>query len=96
MASGIFIDSRINADWLANFVQTNVYNVLLETNTKIPQTDAGMNILKTVMTQSLQQGVVNGYLAPGALEHHRLRDAQLRRRIAARILHLCPPCCLPA
>ena len=64
MSSGIFIDSRINADWLANYVQTNLFN-LLYTEPKLPQTDQGMGLMKANMTASLQQGVVNGYLAPG-------------------------------
>lgn len=65
MSNGNFIDSRINADWLANYVQTNAFNFVAGLATKLPQTDAGMNLLKTNMSQSLQQGVVNGYLAPG-------------------------------
>ena len=64
MANGTFIDSRINADWLANYIQTNAFNLLVS-NPKIPQTDAGMSLLKANMTASLQQSVVNGYIAPG-------------------------------
>ena len=65
MCNGTFIDSRINADWLANYVQTNAFNFVAGLPTKLPQTDAGMNLLKTNMTQSCQQGIVNGYGAPG-------------------------------
>ena len=64
MASGTFIDSRINADWLANYVQTNVFNLLL-TLPKVPQTDDGMTLLTNVMHASMVQAVTNGYLAPG-------------------------------
>ena len=64
MSSGTFIDSRINADWQANYAQTNVYN-FIRSQPKVPQTDKGMGLIATVIAQSLQQGVVNGYLAEG-------------------------------
>jgi len=64
-ASGIFIDSIYNADWLANQIQTNVYNLLYQSPTKIPQTDAGSNLIANQIEAACQQGVNNGYLAPG-------------------------------
>jgi len=65
MANGWFIDERLNLDWLQNFVQTNVYNFLYQSPTKVPQTDAGMNKLVNVVNQSCAQAVVNGIAAPG-------------------------------
>ncbi|MDR3488812.1 MAG: DUF3383 family protein [Bradyrhizobium sp.] len=65
MGNGNFIDSRINADWLANYVQTNAFNFIAGLPTKLPQTDAGMNLLKNNVTASMEQGIDNGYLAPG-------------------------------
>ncbi|WP_158810465.1 DUF3383 domain-containing protein [Beijerinckia sp. L45] len=64
MVNGNFIDSRINADWLANYVQTNLFN-LYTTMNKVPQTDAGTGLQKANITASMQQGIVNGYLAAG-------------------------------
>lgn len=64
MASGIFIDQRINADWLADYIQVNTYNVLLA-QPKVPQTDKGMGILAAAMAASCQQAVANGYAAEG-------------------------------
>ena len=64
MVNGNFIDSRINADWLANYVQTNLFNLYMALP-KVPQTDAGVNLQKANITASMQQGVVNGYLAAG-------------------------------
>ena len=64
MCNGNFIDSRINADWLANFVQTNLFN-LYTSLPKVPQTDAGTNLQKANITASMEQAVTNGYLAPG-------------------------------
>lgn len=64
MVNGNFIDSRINADWQANYAQTNLFN-LYTTQNKVPQTDEGVTLQKANLTASLQQGVTNGYLAPG-------------------------------
>jgi hypothetical protein len=65
VASGHFFDEIVGVDWLANYIQTNAYNQLLTTPTKIPQTDSGMNILATGIEASCQQGVANGLLGPG-------------------------------
>jgi hypothetical protein len=63
--SGQFVDTIIGVDWLASYVQTNLYNVMYGSTTKIPQTDAGNNILATSIEGSCQQAVDNGLLAPG-------------------------------
>ncbi len=42
------------------------FNYLAQTNTKVPQTEPGMNGLKAAYTTVLQQFVTNGELAPGA------------------------------
>lgn len=63
-ASGQFIDTVWGADWLANQIQTNVFNVLLSAP-KVPQTDPGVHQVLTGIAAACQQGVVNGYLAPG-------------------------------
>lgn len=65
VASGQFIDTIWNVDWLAGQIQTNVFNQFLTTTTKIPQTDAGMQQISTGVSAACQQGVVNGALAPG-------------------------------
>jgi len=65
MASGIFFDERHNTDWLANRIQTDLFNVLYTSGTKIPQTNQGIHILVTTVTNALNQGVVNGMIAPG-------------------------------
>lgn len=64
-ASGDFIDTIVGTDWLKATVQTNLYNALYTSTTKIPQTDAGMNQLGTVIESALIQGVSNGLLGPG-------------------------------
>lgn len=63
--SGQFTDTVIGADWLAGQIQTNVFNVLFGSPTKIPQTDAGMGQLVAAAIAACQQAVINGYAAPG-------------------------------
>lgn len=65
MASGYFFDVIQGTDWYTNYVQTNLFNALVQAPTKIPQTDPGMNILKSVMDASAEQAVTNGLVAPG-------------------------------
>ena len=65
MAGGYFFDERHGMDWQANRIQTDVFNVLYQAPTKIPQTDAGVHILVATVTNSLIQGVTNGLIAPG-------------------------------
>ena len=64
-ASGQFIDTIIGSDWLKSAIQTNVYNILYQSATKIPQTDSGMHQLATAIESACAQGVTNGLLAPG-------------------------------
>ncbi|MGF6837064.1 hypothetical protein QF001_000931 [Paraburkholderia youngii] len=63
--SGIFIDSVYNAIWFRNRVQSDLYNALYLSPTKIPQTDAGNQILAGTIESSCAAAVNNGYLAPG-------------------------------
>lgn len=63
--SGQFVDTVIGLDWLASYVQTNLFNVLYGTGTKIPQTDAGNAILAASLEGSLDQARNNGLLGPG-------------------------------
>lgn len=65
VASGQFLDTIWNVDWLAGQIQTNVFNQFFTTPTKIPQTDAGMQQIGTGVSAACQQGVVNGALGPG-------------------------------
>jgi hypothetical protein len=63
--SGQFIDTIIGVDWLRTQIQTNIFNILLGSTTKIPQTDPGVNQLVNGASTACGQGVVNGLLAPG-------------------------------
>ena len=63
--SGIFIDSIYNSIWFRNRIQTDVYNLLYQSTTKIPQTDAGNALIATTIEAVCAAAVNNGYLAPG-------------------------------
>ncbi|MEH3452364.1 DUF3383 family protein [Phytobacter diazotrophicus] len=65
MANGDFFDERHGLDWLQNYVQTSLYNLLYTSTTKIPQTDAGVTRLLTNVEQSMDQAVTNGLVAAG-------------------------------
>lgn len=65
MSNGDFFDERHGLDWLQNYVQTNLFNLLYTSTTKIPQTEAGITRLLTNVEQSLDQAVSNGLVAPG-------------------------------
>lgn len=64
-ASGTFVDIVTGTDWLAVTLQNSLYNLLYTSVTKIPQTDAGMQLLATTADSVCAQAVVNGLLAPG-------------------------------
>ena len=65
VTSGDFLDVITGTDWLALNIQTALYNLLYTSTTKIPQTDAGNNMLTATIESVCALGVVNGLLAPG-------------------------------
>lgn len=65
MANGDFFDERHGLDWLQNYVQTNLFNLLYTSTTKVPQTDAGVTRLIANVEQSMDQSVANGLVAAG-------------------------------
>ena len=64
-SSGDFLDIITGTDWLALTIQTDVYNLLYTSTTKVPQTDSGNNLITTTIEKRCAQGVTNGLLAPG-------------------------------
>ena len=65
VASGEFLDVITGTDWLALTIQNEVYNLLYQSPTKIPQTDSGHALIATQMSKVLSQSVANGLVAPG-------------------------------
>lgn len=65
MAGGWFIDERHGLDWLQNYVQTAVWNLLYTSTTKVGQDDEGSTQLVATVTEALEQGVRNNLISPG-------------------------------
>lgn len=65
VSSGAFFDEIHGTDWLQNAVQAELYNLLYQSKTKIPQTDDGMNQLITAVNSVMAEAVNNGLIAPG-------------------------------
>lgn len=61
-----FADQVWGLIWLAGELQVAGFNAIATTPTKIPQTEQGIATLRNAYTKVLEQGVVNGFLAPGA------------------------------
>lgn len=64
MANGYFFDEIINLDMLRNDLQLNLMDQLYQ-STKIPQTDAGQNILLMACDNACELAVARGFIAPG-------------------------------
>lgn len=65
MSSGDPIDVITGTDWLAIALQNACYNLLYTSTTKVPQTEAGSNLLVSTCESVCSQAVTNGLLAPG-------------------------------
>jgi hypothetical protein len=65
VAGGRFFDEVHGLDWLQNAIQNNVYNLVYQSQTKIPQTNAGVGMIIAVVNQTLDQAVANGLIAEG-------------------------------
>lgn len=63
-ANGYF-DQIYNQFWLKFALQVAGFDFLAQTNTKVPQTETGMDGLKNAYRQVLDQAVANGMSAPG-------------------------------
>lgn len=65
MSGGWYIDERHGLDWLQNQVETDLWNLLYTTNTKVGQDEAGMTAILSTINGSLDKAVRNGLCAPG-------------------------------
>jgi hypothetical protein len=65
MANGYFFDEVHGTDWLQNAVQVDVFNLLYQSPTKIPQTDDGTHLIVTTIEATMARAVNNGLVAPG-------------------------------
>tara|TARA_R110000851_G_scaffold244874_3_gene397638 strand:- start:2320 stop:3807 length:1488 start_codon:yes stop_codon:yes gene_type:complete len=67
MASGSWLDTTHGLLWLENRCEVDMFNLLYVNNTKIPYTQAGLNIAAATLGRSLQAAVRNGLSGPGYL-----------------------------
>ena len=63
--SSQYFDQVYNSIWFVNALQTEYFNALATTPTKVAQTEAGMTYIKKRTGKVCAQAVINGYLAPG-------------------------------
>lgn len=63
--ASMYFDQVCNQIWFVNAIQRAVFNTLATTATKIPQTEAGMQKIISAIRGVCNQGVTNGFLAPG-------------------------------
>lgn len=60
-----YFDDVYNRLWFKQAIKVAMFNALATTNTKIPQTEQGMDYLKKAARAVCQQGVYNRFLAAG-------------------------------
>lgn len=65
MSGQAYFDEIHGLDWFQDALQTAEYNLLYQSKTKIPQTDAGGNQLVNVANGVCAEAVNNGLVAPG-------------------------------
>lgn len=67
MASGSWLDTTHGLMWLERRIETDMFNLLYQTTTKIPYTQAGINLAIARLERSLEAAVRNGLAGPGFL-----------------------------
>lgn len=65
MSGLAWFDERHGLDWYTDALQNALFNLLYQSKTKIPQTDAGMNQIVAVASSVCAEAVNNGLCAPG-------------------------------
>lgn len=66
MASGAYFDERHGLDWFADAAQNSVWNLLYQSATKIPQTDAGQSQIMNAISAVCNEAINNGLIGPGS------------------------------
>lgn len=65
MCAESWIDEITGLDWFRDALQNAEWNLLYQSKTKIPQTDAGQHMLVNVAASVCDEAVFNGLVAPG-------------------------------
>lgn len=91
MSGPYFIDEVFGSDWLADFVQTTVFDILFTAGTKIPQTDDGNHTLVNAITAASDQAVQSGLAAPGTWQSAGFGQITEGEFLPAGYYIYCPP-----
>lgn len=62
MGDGSFFDEVHGLDWQASRIQNNVWNVLYQSTTKLPQNELGVARIRAAIVQGIEQGRENGLI----------------------------------
>lgn len=63
--SNRFFDEVFGLIWFVSQLKVNGFNALRMTSTKVPQTEEGVKVLKGAYRLACEQGISNGFIAPG-------------------------------
>ncbi len=63
--NGAYVDEIVMNMFLKSKLEIGIFNALATTNTKVPQTEAGVAVVKSAIQNIVIQGVRNGYIAAG-------------------------------
>ena len=63
--NGAYVDEIVMNMFLKSKLEVAIFNALATTNTKVPQTEAGVAVVKSAIQNVLTQGTKNGYIAAG-------------------------------
>ena len=77
LANGDWIDVRYWLDWITNAIQTEVYDLLRQHPTRVPQTDSGVASITAVINRVCEAGRRNGGIAPGRVSEALANDIRL-------------------
>jgi hypothetical protein len=91
MSNGFFIDEVHNLDWFQNAVQTDVFNLLYQSTTKVPQTDDGAHLVVNVINDTCQRAINNGVAAPGKWNASGFGQLVQGQVLTAGFYVYCPP-----
>ena len=80
LANGDWIDVRYWLDWIVGAIQSEVYNLLRQHPTRVPQTDAGIASITAAVNRVCEAGRRNGGIAPGQVSEALAHDIRLATR----------------
>ena len=77
LTNGDWIDVRYWLDWLSLTIQFEVYGLLRQHPTRVPQTDAGIASITAAVERVCEAGRRNGGIAPGVVSEVLANDIRL-------------------